>query len=136
MTTLKTFIVEDSSVIRQNLAATLEELAPIQVTGGAETQGDAVSQLQDEQRACDLVIVDIVLKEGTGLGVLQQPAVHRNGRTFVVLTNYATNEISQRALRLGAKRVFDKSNDIDALIEYCRELADEPSASSSALPAV
>ena len=127
MTTLKTFIIEDSVVIRQNLAATLEELAPIQVVGGAETQAEAVAQLQGDAGDCDLVIVDVVLKEGSGLGVLQQNGVHRPGRHFVVLTNYATNEICQRALRLGAQRVFDKSTDIDALIDFCRELARHPS---------
>ena len=127
MSILKTFIIEDSAVIRQNLAATLEELAPIQVVGGAETQGEAVRQLQGEAGHCDLVIVDVVLKEGSGLGVLQQGGVHRPGRHFVVLTNYATEEICQRALRLGAQRVFDKSNDIDALIDFCRELAEQQS---------
>lgn len=122
MSSLRTYIIEDSPVIRQNLAATLEELAPITVVGGAETQAEAVKQLEDGA-SCDLVIVDVVLKEGSGLGVLQHPGVHKPGRHFVVLTNYATTEIRQRALRLGALRVFDKSNDIDALIDYCRELA-------------
>jgi two-component system, OmpR family, response regulator len=120
---LKTFLVEDSPVIRQNLVATLEELAPVQVVGQAETQDDAINRLQSEFGDCALVIVDVVLRQGTGLGVLQQRKLHTPGRSFVVLTNYATAEISQRSLEFGAARVFDKSNDIDALIDYCHQLA-------------
>jgi two-component system, OmpR family, response regulator len=120
---LKTFLVEDSPVIRQNLVATLEELAPVQVVGQAETQDDAINRLQSEFGDCALVIVDVVLRQGTGLGVLQQRKLHTPGRSFVVLTNYATAEISQRSLAFGAARVFDKSNDIDALIDYCHQLA-------------
>jgi hypothetical protein len=37
----------------------------------------------------------------------------------VVLTNFATPEIRQRCKDLGAKRVFDKSNEIDDLLAYC-----------------
>jgi len=41
----------------------------------------------------------------------------------VVLSNFATPEIRRRALALGAARVFDKSRDLDALIDYCDELS-------------
>lgn len=123
MPLLRTFVIEDSSLIRQNLVGALEELAPVRVVGGAASQLDAVLQLSMNALKCDLVIVDIVLKQGTGLGVLAEPAVHRAGRRFVVLSNFATPDIAQRALQLGAERVFDKSRDIDGLIDYCRELA-------------
>ena len=44
----------------------------------------------------------------------------------MVLSNYATADITRRALQLGAERVFDKSRDIDQLIDYCRDLAQAP----------
>jgi two-component system, OmpR family, response regulator len=127
-TPLRAFVIEDSPVIRQNLVGTLEELAPVRVIGGAESEQDALRQLTDNALECDLVIVDIVLKQGTGLGILNEPAARRPGRQFVVLTNYATPDITRRALQLGAQRVFDKSNDIDALIDYCLQLAQQPAA--------
>jgi DNA-binding NarL/FixJ family response regulator len=40
-----------------------------------------------------------------------------------MLSNYATPDIRRKCLELGADRVFDKSNDIDALIAYCARLA-------------
>lgn len=122
-TPIRTFLIEDSPLIRQSLVGLLEELAPVQVVGAAASESDAVRQLSDDDKVCDLVIVDIVLQQGSGFGVLGEPAVRRPGRQFVVLSNYATADVSRRALQLGAQRVFDKSNDIDALVDYCQQLA-------------
>jgi len=36
-----------------------------------------------------------------------------------VLTNYATPDIRLRCTSLGVNAVFDKSNEIDALIDFC-----------------
>ncbi len=123
MKMLRTFIIEDSPVIRQNLISTLEDLAPVQVVGFAESQSEAIEALSGQSTQADLVIVDVVLKEGTGLGVLRHAAVHTEGRTFVILSNYATKEIRDTGKALGAARVFDKSQELDALLEYCETLA-------------
>ena len=120
---LKTYIVEDSPVIRENLIATLEELVPLQVVGAAEDEDTAVQWLTRPQHQFDLVIVDIFLKGGSGLGVLRAAKSIANGRKLIVLSNYATPDMRRRCLELGADRVFDKSNEIDALILYCSRLA-------------
>ena len=44
MQPLRTYIVEDSPVIRENLIATLEELLPVQVVGTAEDEATAVQR--------------------------------------------------------------------------------------------
>ena len=54
-----------------------------------------------------------------------------------MLSNYATPDMRRKCLELGADRVFDKSNEIDALILYCCRLADGGTtapASSTRLP--
>jgi len=38
------------------------------------------------------------------------------------LSNFAISEVRDRCLQLGADAVFDKSNEIDALLDYCRML--------------
>ena len=43
----------------------------------------------------------------------------------VLLTNYATPEIRERAIALGADAVFDKSNEIDELLAYCIKQTEE-----------
>ena len=122
MTSLTAFIVEDSPVIRENLVAALEEMAPIQVVGTAEDEASALRWLG--QNVCDLAIVDIFLKSGSGLGVLKTASLSDRPIKLVVLSNYATPDMRRKCLELGADRVFDKSNEIDALILYCCRLAD------------
>ena len=118
---LQTYLVEDSPLIRENLIATLEELAPVKVVGSAEGESDARSWLEGHQ--VDLVIIDLFLKNGSGLGLLRQGPRGPRGSRRVVLSNYATVEMRAQCLALGADDVFDKSNQIDALIAYCCELA-------------
>ena len=130
MTHLKAFIVEDSPVIRENLVAALEEMAPIDVVGTAEDENSALSWLAESQNQCDLVVVDIFLKSGSGLGVLKAAANVGLAAKLVVLSNYATPDMRRKCLELGADRVFDKSNEIDALILYCCRLADGSSGNT------
>lgn len=124
MSQLKTYIVEDSPVIRESLIATLEELVQMKVVGTAEDESTAVQWLTAPQNQADLVIVDIFLKAGSGLGVLRSAHAMPAQRRLVVLSNYATADMRRKCLELGANRVFDKSNEIDALITYCGRLAD------------
>ncbi|MDQ6679947.1 MAG: response regulator transcription factor [Pseudomonadota bacterium] len=126
---LKAFIVEDSPVIRENLVAALEEMAPIEVVGTAEDELGAVRWL--EENDCDLAVVDIFLKSGSGLGVLKAASGSRASAKLVVLSNYATPDMRRKCLDLGADRVFDKSNEIDALILYCCRLADGSTSQSA-----
>jgi DNA-binding NarL/FixJ family response regulator len=122
MPKLKTYIVEDSQVIRESLIATLEELAPIKVVATGESEAAATQWLSDADHLVDLVIVDIFLKSGSGLGVLRAVQDLPGHRSVVVLSNYATVDIRRKCLELGANRVFDKSKEIDALMDYCHAL--------------
>ena len=120
---LRTYLVEDSPVIRENLIATLEEMAHVVVVGTADNEGAATAWLQSGDNNCQLVIVDIFLKGGSGLGVLKGLTGSRSQRKVVVLSNYATPDMRRRCLELGADKVFDKSGEIDALIAYCEQAA-------------
>ncbi len=121
---LKTFLVEDSAVIRESLVATLQELVGVDVVGFAEDEASATLWLAQPGHRAELMIVDIFLKAGSGLGVLRSAKAMAHVPKLVVLSNYATADIRRRCLELGADRVFDKSGEIDALISYCSDLAD------------
>lgn len=121
---LKTFIVEDSALILDNLVATLEEMAPVQVVGSAGDEAAALLRLGELGPSVDLVIVDIFLRTGSGLGVLHRMAQGGQAAKCAVLTNYATPDMRRKCLALGADQVFDKSNDLDNLIAYCTHLTE------------
>jgi DNA-binding NarL/FixJ family response regulator len=123
MSPLKTFIVEDNKVIYENLVSTLEELANVEVVGHAKDEETAVQWLNHGERF-DLMIVDIFLLTGSGLGVLKAAQEARIAARRVVLTNYATPDIRKRCALLGADRVFDKSCELEDLIAYCERISD------------
>lgn len=116
---LKTYIVEDNPTIRENLIGTLEELASINAVGSAETENEGKAWLAENRDDWDLAIVDLFLKQGSGLGVLASCRDRPSRQKVVVLSNYATADIRQRCAQLGVDAVFDKSNEIDALVDYC-----------------
>lgn len=116
---LKTYIVEDNPTIRENLIATLAELASVKTVGTAETEREGAAWLTDKHQTWDLAIVDLFLKQGSGMGVLAACRNRLPTQKVVVLSNYATKDIRERCAQLSVDAVFDKSNEIDALVEFC-----------------
>lgn len=113
------FLVEDNAVIRNNLIPTLAELGGVSVVAFAEGQAEAMEWLQQHEGLWNLVIVDLFLKEGSGLGVIADCKTRKPDSQVVVLTNYATKDMKRRCLELGADAFFDKSSQLDEFFEYC-----------------
>jgi DNA-binding NarL/FixJ family response regulator len=123
MTKLRALIVEDSPVVLENLTETLEEMAGVEVVATAANEPGALAWMDSRSDGCDVVIIDIFLKSGSGIGVLKRLRDFAPPPDRVVLTNYATQEMRTRCLELGAEAVFDKSSEIDELVSW---LADHP----------
>jgi CheY-like chemotaxis protein len=116
-----TFLVEDNPTIRENLIPALEDLGGAEIVAIAETEKEAKDWLSSHTGGWDLAVVDMFLREGSGMGVV---AVCRNRRTHqrvAVLTNYATDTIRQRCLTAGADAVFDKSTQLEEFFDYCQK---------------
>ena len=116
---LKTYIVEDNATIRENLIGTLEELAAVESVGVADTEEEGKQWLTSKPAQWDMAIIDLFLRQGSGLGVLAACRNRLPHQRLVVLSNYSTPSLRERCTQLGANRVFDKSQDIEALIDYC-----------------
>jgi two-component system OmpR family response regulator len=113
----RVFIVEDSSTIRDNLIETLKELAQFEPVGTAETEHDARRWLARGE--WDLAIMDLFLREGSGLNVLETCRQRKPGQKVVVLSNHSSRDVRWRCKQLGADAVFDKSTELEALVDYC-----------------
>ncbi|MDQ0024622.1 DNA-binding NarL/FixJ family response regulator [Variovorax paradoxus] len=116
---LQTVLIEDSTTIREALIPALADLASAEVVAVAETASDAVTVLKDLGNAWDLAVVDLFLREGSGLSVLRACKERASHQRMVVLTNYPTDEMRRRSLELGADALFDKSNELDQFFEWC-----------------
>ncbi len=123
MDTVRIYIVEDSSVIRENLIDALHESLPIEVVGSAEDERSAIAWLRSNGPACDLVIVDIFLKSGSGIGVLKAMAADPDAPVRIVLSNHATPDVRAKCEELGATKVFDKSNELEEMLGWLSRYA-------------
>jgi len=113
------YIVEDNDLIRNNLVETLTELAGIHTVGHSATEADACTWLEKHPREWDLLVVDLFLQQGNGLGVLRKCQQRTAVQKVVVLSNYATDDIRNRCLACGADAIFDKSTELEQFIDYC-----------------
>lgn len=111
--TVKVFLVEDSPLLRNRLLEDLVASEKIEVVGYADTEASALSSLNGLE--CDAIVLDLQLKEGSGLGVLQgMRARNAHPRLLIItFTNYASAFFRKRAMQLGADFFFDKSRDYE-----------------------
>ncbi|RZL94562.1 MAG: response regulator [Variovorax sp.] len=121
--TFKTYLVEDNAVIRENLVGFLEDLGNATVVAHATREAEAVEWLQRHRDSWDVAIVDLFLEQGNGLGVVDACRRRASHQKVVVLSNYATPDMRARSKALGADAFFDKSAEIDLLLDFCEKLS-------------
>jgi two-component system OmpR family response regulator len=131
----RAYIVEDSPTIRQNLIEALRELAMVEPVGTAETEHEGKRWLAQNEERWDIAIIDLFLREGSGLNVVEACRGRRPGQKIIVLSNHATDDVRWRCEQLGADAVFDKSTEIESLVRFCLAGAAGLTAPTAAVPA-
>lgn len=119
---LKVVLIEDSLLLRQSLCELLAELTGVEVVGAADDERSAIEMLQLQQP--DLAIVDLQLRNGSGIGVLRaiSQAPGQFGRPHtVVFSSYDQAAVRQHCLDLGVERFFDKTTQMGELLAYVRQ---------------
>jgi DNA-binding NarL/FixJ family response regulator len=121
--TIRVFLVEDMKQVHGVLADLLSSVGDFRLVNATATEAEAKLWLLENPGGWDLTIVDLVLDQGTGMGVI--PAAHeaaqRHGGAVVVFSDYATDGIRKHCRQLGADAVFLKSQ-VQDLMDYCSEL--------------
>lgn len=119
---LQIFLVEDSAEIREALTQTLESAGQMQVVGYADNANDAIRAL--EQKSIDAAVIDLHLREGSGLEVLAHLA-RANPKNIlrVVLTNHTAPMFRRASEKLGADHFLDKSMEFERAVEVLAERA-------------
>jgi len=123
---IRVFLVDDSNKTRRLLADVLVGQGFVFV-GEAGTEAEANFWLDEHVGAWDLAIIDLLLEQGAGLGVVARCRRHSSEGKVVVFSAYASPAVRNRCIELGADMVFDKT-ELGPLLEYCRSLAKRPAA--------
>ena len=115
---MKMLLVEDSTLLREVLFETINNLKNLSVEGMAATQSKAVSLLNEMQ--FDILLLDIELSEGNGFEVIKhtkKPHYPFKPPVLMMLTNHANPHYRSMAADLGVHYFFDKSMDFDLAIQ-------------------
>lgn len=120
---MKVLIVDDSAIVRVRLADLLLDVEGV----------ESVAQAQDALGALDLVktlkpdvaILDVRMPKRSGIELLED--VKRIGQDLkvIMLTNYPTPENREKCLGLGADYFFDKSSEIEQVINVLKYLHED-----------
>ena len=113
------FLVEDDAAIRSVLTEALEELVEVKVVGWSGTEQGAIHWLELNPGAADMVVLDLFLDSGSGLGVLSRFQQLAPAPRVIVLSNGATSLLRRSCMLLGAEAVYDKASDLDAFYAHC-----------------
>lgn len=117
---LRIFLVEDNPLIRQSMQEMLEEVLGAQVVDWADGEAAAIGAMR--RTAWDVALVDLFLVQGSGLGVARAFEQRGAGQRVYVLSNYATPSIRERCAALRIDGIYDKSTELDRLLEALGQL--------------
>ncbi len=120
---LQVFLIEDSAEIREALTQTLESAGQMVVSGYSDNAAGAIEALDTQD--IDAVIVDLHLRDGSGLQVLAHLAQTGNPKHIlrIVLTNHTAPMFKRACEKLGAEYFLDKSLEFERAVEILAEHA-------------
>jgi len=107
-------IIDDSDIFRGRLIELLSEALEIEKYLEANNIIDAIKILATQKP--DLIITDVRMPGGSGLEFLRNLRAQNNAVKIAVVTNFPENEYRNEAIKLGANWFFDKSKDIENLV--------------------
>lgn len=115
----RVFLVEDSRLLRERLATMLAGIA--QSAGNASTASDAIDAILAGRP--DAVVLDLMLKGGSGIDVLRALRERAPQIAVYVLTNYPAPHYRRLAMDLGARGFFDKSTEFNLVRDAIADLS-------------
>ena len=123
MTSLRVALVESSPLIRARVQESLAEVASLEIVGVAETETEARTLLRSID--WDVLVIDLQLREGTGLGVLKMlaEAPRTGSQTIIVLTHFTFPQYRRKSAMLGVHHFFDKARESHCVRDVLAGLA-------------
>jgi CheY-like chemotaxis protein len=111
---VRVLVIDDSAAVRTRLVRMLEDLGGVDV----EQAEDADGGLEAARRAHpDAVVLDIRLREGSGLEVLQALKTEPSPPLVIMLTNHPSEHHRRWCRAHGADFFFDKAHEFEKVVE-------------------
>lgn len=116
--TASILLVDDHPLLRAGLAARLLAEPDLKVVGEAASEAEALELLRNGLP--DLAIIDISLRDSSGLDLVRQIRVRGNACKVLVISGFRESIYGERALRAGALGFLNKQETDERLLEAVR----------------
>jgi len=116
----KVLIVDDHPIVRRGLADLIGSRADLEICGEADGVAEALRQV--EAAPPDLVLVDLTLRGGHGLKLIEAIADRHPQVKALVSSMHDESLFAERALRAGASGYISKQEPPERLIEALRQV--------------
>jgi len=123
-------LADDNREFANLLSEYLEDQEDIEVVGVAYNGEEVMEFLETKGVLPDVLIVDVIMPHLDGLGVLERLREMQldPAPKIIMLTAFGQENITQKAVQLGASYYILKPFDMDVLANRIRQLASAPSA--------
>jgi DNA-binding NarL/FixJ family response regulator len=116
----RVLIVDDHPIVRQGLAQLINQEKDLEVCGQAEEAHEAMQAIHQLQP--DLVIVDIALKDTSGMELIKDLKVRYPNLPVLTLSMHDEAVYGERALRAGAKGYIMKQEATENVVTAIRRV--------------
>jgi two-component system, OmpR family, response regulator len=109
-------LVEDSALLRDRLIEMLTLPGVVHVAAAVDTEAAAIGQVETDR--FDVLIIDVELREGSGINVIREAReLYGEGEQplIIVLTNYSLQAVRDRCIAAGADYFLDKMSQFGEL---------------------
>ena len=131
---VKIFLVDDHPLVREWLTNLIHQQPDLIVCGESEDAPQALTGISGSQP--DVAIVDISLKQGSGIELIKNLKVLCPGVAIIVLSMHDERLYAERALRAGARGYIMKRETAKKVITAIRQVLDGKIYMSESLAAV
>jgi len=114
----RVLVVDDHPIVRRGLAHLLEGVDDLEVGGEAETAAEALEAVRRDRP--DVVVVDLTLKEGSGLELIKDLHARWPDLPVLVLSMHDESLFAERALRAGARGYLMKDGRMEDVVAALR----------------
>jgi len=113
-------IVDDHPIFRHGLAQLINQEHDLAVCGEAEDYHSAWKAVQELHP--DMLIVDITLKNMSGIDLIREISKHYKGLPMLVISMHEESLYAERSLRAGARGYIMKQEASESIVYAIREV--------------
>jgi DNA-binding NarL/FixJ family response regulator len=113
-------VVDDHPIIREGISKIINQQPDLEVIGEAVSGADAMQFLKN--KVPDLAIIDISLKESSGIDLIKEIKLKIGSLPVLVLSMHPETLYAERVLRIGARGYIMKHEPPEKIISAIRRI--------------